>query len=29
MNRVVDEVGGEVDEFSRRAAHRVLEKVEW
>ena len=30
MNRVVDEeVGAEVDEFSRRAARRVLEKVEW
>jgi len=29
MNRVVDEVGAEVDEFSRSAARRVLEKVEW
>jgi len=29
MNRVIDEVGDEVDEFSRRAARRVLEKVEW
>ena len=29
MNRVIDEVGGEVDEFSRRAARRVLEQVEW
>jgi metal-responsive CopG/Arc/MetJ family transcriptional regulator len=29
MNRVVDEIGGEVDEFSRRASRRVLEKVEW
>jgi len=30
MNRVIDEIGGgEVDEFSRRAAHRVLEQVEW
>jgi metal-responsive CopG/Arc/MetJ family transcriptional regulator len=29
MNRVVDEVGSEVDEFSRRAAYRVLEQVEW
>lgn len=29
MNRVIDEVGGEVDEFSQRAARRVLERVEW
>jgi len=29
MNRVVDEVGGGVDEFSRRAARRVLEQVDW
>ena len=29
MNRVIDEVGGEVDDFSRRAARNVLEKVEW
>jgi metal-responsive CopG/Arc/MetJ family transcriptional regulator len=29
MNRVVDTVGTEVDEFSRRAAHLVLEHVEW
>lgn len=29
MNRVVDTVGTEVDEFSRRAARRVLEQVEW
>jgi hypothetical protein len=29
MNRVVDEVGSEVDEFSQRAAYRVLERVEW
>ena len=29
MNRVVDEVGPEVDEFSQRAAYRVLERVEW
>jgi len=29
MNRVVDAVGTEVDEFSRRAARRVLEQVEW
>lgn len=27
MNRVVDEVGLEVDEFSERAAYRVLERV--
>lgn len=29
MNRVVDEVGTEVDEFSQRAARRVLEQVDW
>jgi hypothetical protein len=29
MNRVVKEVGTEVDEFSRRASRRVLEQVEW
>lgn len=29
MNRVVQAVGIEVDELSRRAAQRVLEKVEW
>jgi metal-responsive CopG/Arc/MetJ family transcriptional regulator len=29
MNRVVDEVGGEIDEFSPRASRRVLEQVEW
>jgi metal-responsive CopG/Arc/MetJ family transcriptional regulator len=29
MNRVIDDVGGEVDEFSQRAARRVLERVEW
>lgn len=29
MNRVLDEVGSEVDEFSQRAARRVLERVEW
>jgi metal-responsive CopG/Arc/MetJ family transcriptional regulator len=29
MNRVVEAVGSEVDEFSRRAARRVLEQVEW
>lgn len=29
MNRVVDEVGIEIDEFNRRASRRVLEQVEW
>ena len=29
MNRVVDEVGDEVDELTKRAARRVLEQVEW
>lgn len=29
MNRVIHEVGGEADEFSRRAARRVLERLEW
>lgn len=29
MNRVVDEVGSEIDKFSQRAAYRVLERVEW
>jgi len=29
MNRVVDEVGNEVDEFSRSASRRVLDQVEW
>jgi hypothetical protein len=29
MNRVVDEVGTEVDEFSQRAARRVLKQVDW
>ena len=29
MNRVVNEVGSEIDEFSRRASRRVLEQVEW
>jgi antitoxin MazE6 len=27
MNRVVDEAGSEVDEFSRRASRQVLERV--
>lgn len=29
MNRVVNEIGPEIDEFSQRAAYRVLERVEW
>jgi metal-responsive CopG/Arc/MetJ family transcriptional regulator len=29
MNRVVEEVGSAADEFSQRAARRVLERVEW
>ena len=29
MNRVIDEVGNDIDEFSQRAARRVLEQVEW
>ena len=29
MNRVIDQVGSEVDEFSRKASRRVLERVEW
>lgn len=29
MNRVVEEVGSDSDEFSRRAARQVLERVEW
>jgi len=29
MNRVIDEVGNEVDEFTQRASRRVLEQVEW
>lgn len=29
MNRALDEVGIDVDEFSQLAARRVLEKVEW
>ena len=29
MNRVVDAVGSEVDEFSQRASRGVLEQVEW
>jgi metal-responsive CopG/Arc/MetJ family transcriptional regulator len=29
MNRVVDEVGPEIDDFSQSAARRVFERVEW
>ncbi|HEV8582784.1 MAG TPA: hypothetical protein VGX68_27280 [Thermoanaerobaculia bacterium] len=29
MNRVIEEVGSDIDEFSQRAARRVLEQVEW
>jgi metal-responsive CopG/Arc/MetJ family transcriptional regulator len=29
MNRVIDEVGAEIDEFSQRASRRVLEQVDW
>jgi metal-responsive CopG/Arc/MetJ family transcriptional regulator len=29
MNRAIDEGGGEVDPFSRRAARLVLGRVEW
>ena len=29
MNTVVDKVGHVVDDFTRRAAHRVLRRVEW
>lgn len=29
MNRVLEEVGTEVDDFSRRAARRTLRRVEW
>lgn len=29
MNRVLDEVGAEVGDFSRRAANQTLRKVEW
>jgi metal-responsive CopG/Arc/MetJ family transcriptional regulator len=29
MNRVVAEVGSDVDELSRRASRQVLEHVEW
>ena len=29
MDRVIDEVGTEPDDFTRRAAHRALRHVEW
>lgn len=29
MNRVIDEIGGEVNEFSQEAARQVLKRVEW
>lgn len=29
MNRVLDEVGVEVDEFTQEASRQVLERVEW
>jgi metal-responsive CopG/Arc/MetJ family transcriptional regulator len=29
MNRVIEEVGSDVDEFSQRAARQLLERVEW
>ena len=29
MNRVIDEVGDGIDEFSREAARQVLKRVEW
>jgi metal-responsive CopG/Arc/MetJ family transcriptional regulator len=29
MNRVVDEIGGGIDEFSQEAARQVLKRVEW
>ena len=29
MNRVLDDVGAGVDEFTRRAARRTLRHVEW
>lgn len=29
MNRVVEEVGSDVDELSRRAARQILERVAW
>lgn len=29
MNRVLDEVGAEVDELTAKASRQVLERVEW
>ena len=29
MTRVVDEVGSEIDDFTREAAHQTLRRVEW
>ena len=29
LNRVLDEVGAEVDDFSRKAAEQTLGRVEW
>jgi hypothetical protein len=29
MDRVIEEVGDTVDEFTRAASRRVLERVEW
>lgn len=29
MNRVIEEVGADVDDFTRRASRRVLEQTEW
>jgi len=29
MDRVVDEVGTQIDDFTREAAHRALRRVEW
>ena len=29
MNKVVDEVGTNIDDFTREAAHQALRRVEW
>jgi metal-responsive CopG/Arc/MetJ family transcriptional regulator len=29
MNRVIEKLGSDIDEFSQRVAHRALEQVEW
>jgi metal-responsive CopG/Arc/MetJ family transcriptional regulator len=29
MDRVIDAVGSEIDEFSQKASRRVLERIEW